>query len=237
MQQWQALVQQNAHIERALRHMELLAAMRDSPPIESHAELVHKQLTRTSFACESTACSSGDSTESPRSDILLSDGAQPERIPKQVQNKQTTIIVRNIVRHCTRMMLAKYLDSQGYMGKYNLLYLPQRFEGKGCFHYAFVNFLSHSVALDFRARFHRYNDPDLTGEMHLQIEWADCQGLQANIEKFRNSSVMHSSVEDECKPLLLKNGKALPFPKPTKKIKLERRNRKDAYEVGYRMSV
>jgi hypothetical protein len=125
-------------------------------------------------------------------------------------------------------MLVDFMDRHAFEGKYNLLYLPQRFAGKGCFHYAFVNFVTDRTAAEFRERFNGYYETDMFGDLFAEISWSQCQGLEANIEKFRNSSVMHPSVHDECKPLLFKDGKVVPFPKPTRKIRQDKRNRKEA---------
>jgi hypothetical protein len=120
----------------------------------------------------------------------------------------------------------EFLDTHGLHGKYNLLYLPLCFTSRRCFHYAFVNFVSEDVAEKFKARFHGYTDTAIFTESAADISWSECQGLAANIAKYRNSSVMHKSVPEECKPVLLQHGKVTPFPNPTKKIKEDRRIRK-----------
>jgi hypothetical protein len=125
-------------------------------------------------------------------------------------------------------MLLDFMDRHSFLGKYDLLYLPQKFAGKGCFHYAFINFVRHDIAMEFQSRLNGCSEADLFGNKSAEISWSECQGLQPNIEKFRNSSVMHPSVEEECRPLLFKDGKIVCFPKPTRKLKLERRNRKEA---------
>jgi hypothetical protein len=143
------------------------------------------------------------------------------------EDSQTNLIIRNLVGHCSRSMLLDFMDRHQFWGRYNLVYLPQRFAGQGCFHYAFVNFVDHDAAMEFMGRLHGCNEADLFGEKLAEISWAQCQSLEANIEKYRNSSVMHSAVEDECKPLLFEDGKIVPFPKPTRKIRQERKTRKE----------
>jgi hypothetical protein len=50
-------------------------------------------------------------------------------------------------------------------------------------------------------------------------EWSECQGLQANVRKFRNSPLMHKSIPLDCKPTMYGlSGDRLPFPRPTKSI-------------------
>mmetsp|Transcript_112375 Transcript_112375/g.176863 ORF Transcript_112375/g.176863 Transcript_112375/m.176863 type:complete len:256 (-) Transcript_112375:10-777(-) len=139
---------------------------------------------------------------------------------------QTTCMLRNLPSRYTREMFVRTLDLHGFKGKYNLLYLPQRFGSGGCFHYAFVNFVTTRIATKFQSHIDGASDSEIFGDASAEIAWSDCQGLEANVEKYRNSSVMHPAVDDECRPLLLENGNVVPFPKPTKKIKQDRRNRK-----------
>jgi len=52
-----------------------------------------------------------------------------------------------------------------------------------------------------------------------EAEWTNPhQGRDAHVERFRNSSVMHSAVPDMYKPLLFVDGVRVPFPAPTKRI-------------------
>lgn len=48
------------------------------------------------------------------------------------------------------------------------------------------------------------------------------QGLFANIEKYRNSRIMHETVDDEYQPAVFRNGCRIPFPLPTKTIRAPR---------------
>lgn len=43
------------------------------------------------------------------------------------------------------------------------------------------------------------------------------QGLQANVKRFRNSSIM-AVVPEDCKPMVFKRGVMQQFPTPTKKL-------------------
>ncbi len=45
------------------------------------------------------------------------------------------------------------------------------------------------------------------------------QGLRENVQRYRNSPVMHESMPEAFKPLLLVNGREVPFPPPTRPIK------------------
>mmetsp|Transcript_113344 Transcript_113344/g.178293 ORF Transcript_113344/g.178293 Transcript_113344/m.178293 type:complete len:298 (+) Transcript_113344:72-965(+) len=249
----QFLMSQKEQLERKLRCMELLAVI-GLPPGLSNAtpqELSHLPLknARKDSGDQSTTCSfsprnsspsgtgrNSDASEhcfwnsSPGGSGRNSDASELCFFAKTCQERRTTLIIRNLVGHCNRRMLCDFMDRHGFQGKYDLLYLPQRFAGKGCFHYAFVNFVTESTAAEFQERLSGCDEADLFGEQAAEISWSQCQGLEANIEKFRNSSTMHPSVHDECRPLLFKNGKVAPFPKPTRRIKKDKRHRKEAEE-------
>lgn len=52
------------------------------------------------------------------------------------------------------------------------------------------------------------------------VAWNDKQqGLPALVERYRNSPVMHASVPEECKPVIISDGRRAPFPAPTQKVK------------------
>jgi len=119
-----------------------------------------------------------------------------------------------------------FLDRHGFQGKYDFLYLPLRFDGKGCVPYAFINFVTQNAAVDFEARLTGCNDMSIFGENFAEIEYSQSQGIEANVEKFRNSCIMHHSADDECRPLMFEDGKVVPFPKPTRRIKPDRRTAK-----------
>merc|ERR1719146_492709 len=49
--------------------------------------------------------------------------------------------------------------------------------------------------------------------------WSTCRGLAENVERYRNSPLMHESVPMECKPALYDvDGRRIAFPSPTKAI-------------------
>ena len=47
----------------------------------------------------------------------------------------------------------------------------------------------------------------------------ELRGLEAHVERYRNSPVMHRSVPDQYKPVIFKDGVRKPFPRATKKVK------------------
>lgn len=67
-----------------------------------------------------------------------------------------------------------------------------------------------------------------------QVCWSDpLQGLKAHIERYRNSPMMHESVDAKFKPMMFSNGARVPFPAPTKKLKPPRmRHARGEGEIG-----
>jgi hypothetical protein len=213
-------------IDQMDRRLELLAIFGLPPGLTSesqHLNLPEAKIGANDCWDQSTACSISSRPSSPGSSSRYA--SDTVCLEKTDEENNTTVMIRNIVGHCSRKMLLDFMDRHGFKGKYNLLYLPQRFGGKGCFHYAFVNFLTAVTASEFQARMQGFNEVAVFGDNVAETSWSQCQGLEANVEKFRNSSVMHPSVEDECRPLFFKNGKVVSFPKPTRTLKLDRRKR------------
>eukprot|EP00435_Cladocopium_sp_Y103_P068595 s724_g31.t2 len=89
-----------------------------------------------------------------------------------------------------------------FAGRFNFLYVPLCFREKNSLCYAFINFV------------------DLTS---LELFRQRHQGLSSIIQYYRNNSVMHPSVPDECKPILLSGTQRIPFPSPLKKIKMPKK--------------
>jgi hypothetical protein len=224
LQQVGLLKLQNEQMEQHLKRMQLLAMIGPPPGLSQQSQLEAMMFSKAAVneSCDrSTCCCSSHRSTSPvPSDVSL------DQVSDGHEDNRTTVTIRNLVRNCSRRMLLDFLDRLGFKGKYNLLYLPQRFGSGGCFHYAFVNFVTTRIATKFQSHIDGASDSEIFGDASAEIAWSDCQGLEANVEKYRNSSVMHPAVDDECRPLLLENGNVVPFPKPTKKIKQDRRNRK-----------
>merc|ERR1712232_142249 len=54
----------------------------------------------------------------------------------------TTVILRNIPVEYTRQMFLKMLDSEGFAGKYDFIYMPRDFQRSFSLGYVFVNFVT-----------------------------------------------------------------------------------------------
>eukprot|EP00928_Gymnodinium_smaydae_P062101 TRINITY_DN46034_c0_g1_i1.p1 TRINITY_DN46034_c0_g1~~TRINITY_DN46034_c0_g1_i1.p1 ORF type:complete len:351 (-),score=60.26 TRINITY_DN46034_c0_g1_i1:251-1303(-) len=149
-------------------------------------------------------------------DSPQSPGAEP-------QGPRTTVMIRNIPNNYSRAQLLKLLDSEGFVGKYDFVYLPMDFKADANLGYAFVNLVDTEQALKFWKIFEGFSNWVVSSSKVCSVSWsAPHQGLKAHVERYRNSSVMHEGVPDEYKPMVLLAGRRVAFPVPTRAIKAPR---------------
>eukprot|EP00931_Biecheleriopsis_adriatica_P034134 TRINITY_DN19750_c0_g1_i1.p1 TRINITY_DN19750_c0_g1~~TRINITY_DN19750_c0_g1_i1.p1 ORF type:complete len:432 (+),score=79.21 TRINITY_DN19750_c0_g1_i1:43-1296(+) len=147
-------------------------------------------------------------------------------LPIVRDEERTTIMLRNLPKETTRKSLMETLDKHGYAKSYDFLYLPRDFKEHFCiFGYAFVNFLSNDMAAKARELFDGFQDWDGKAvPLPVEAHWGHpLQGLDAHIERYRDSPIMSSQVPDECRPIILKDGVRVAFPEPRKALRLPRR--------------
>eukprot|EP00930_Biecheleria_cincta_P026934 TRINITY_DN18932_c0_g1_i2.p1 TRINITY_DN18932_c0_g1~~TRINITY_DN18932_c0_g1_i2.p1 ORF type:complete len:254 (-),score=39.38 TRINITY_DN18932_c0_g1_i2:416-1177(-) len=140
-------------------------------------------------------------------DETISLVSQSRRLEPHVWDEHTTVMLKNIPNNYTRDMVMHLLDEKGFAGLYDFAYLPFDFERKANLGYAFVNLVRGDVVPSFWKVFSNFSD------------WAIPSGLQSHIDRFRNSQVMHKSVPEQYKPVILLDGMRQQFPGPTKRIK------------------
>jgi hypothetical protein len=171
--------------------------------------------------------------QSSRSDFEEKFVAEGDRLHNEVKRSaeewgerssaRTTVMLRNLPNNYNREMLLDLIDSQGFGSQYDFLYLPIDFNTKACFGYAFVNLVTHEAANQFRAAFDGFSNWAIPSRKCCMISWSDPhQGLNANIERYRNSPVMHAGVPDEHKPVVFNQGVRVCFPEQSKKLRAPR---------------
>merc|ERR1719313_2017707 len=122
--------------------------------------------------------------------------AQP--IVVMPEKKELTLMVRNIPnKYRPDMLLEEFKIWRQYIDFY---YMPIDFKNCGNLGYAFVNFHNVEAATAFRRQYDNTRLP-LFQESNkvLAVTDARVQGQHANVERFRNSSVM-GVLKDEFKP-------------------------------------
>lgn len=135
------------------------------------------------------------------------------------EDQYTTVMLRNLPNDYTRDMLMELLDGQGFSGRFDFIYVPFDFKKHAGLGYAFMNMVTHEDATHAMRALTGFHDWKLKSNKVLQIAWSTpLQGLWANVERYKNSPVMHPDVPNEFKPLLLVNGVSVDFPPPTKTL-------------------
>jgi hypothetical protein len=137
------------------------------------------------------------------------------------QEWRTTVMLRNMPNNYTRDMLLDLVDSMGFEGCYDFAYLPVDFKSQAGLGYAFINFVTSVEAQRCFDQFEGFSEWKVPSEKVCTVTWGSpYQGLEAHVERYQNSPVMHHSIPDEWKPVLFdEQGVRVPFPAPTKAIK------------------
>merc|ERR1719265_476876 len=139
---------------------------------------------------------------------------------------ETTVMFRNLPNNQQRDTFAELLDAEGFAGLYDFLYLPWDFHRLAGLGYAFVNFVEPKYADYARSHFNGFTRWGFASQKVCEVRSSDrLNGLEAHVERYRNSPVMHQDVPEICRPLLLLNGVRIPFPPPTKPLRPPRMKR------------
>lgn len=134
----------------------------------------------------------------------------------------TTVIVRNIPNRFSQAALAAVLDKEGFVGVYDLIYVPVDFATGVSFGYAFVNLTSVDEAERFLASFDGFKWGGASKKVCGVALCDDNESPSERVERYRNLPVMHSSVPDHFKPAMYSGGERVPFPVPTKRLRAPR---------------
>jgi hypothetical protein len=141
----------------------------------------------------------------------------------EVDDDRTTVMLCNLPIEFTPAMLLEQLDSMSLGGMYDFIYMPIDFRSGWWRGFAFINCVSHTAALHFRSCLKGFCKWPFPCKKICECKWSDKQqGREANVEHFRNNSIMHYSVPPEWKPLLFENGVQVEFPLPTQCVKAPR---------------
>jgi hypothetical protein len=136
---------------------------------------------------------------------------------------RTSVMLRHLPRDLSRDELLELLDGKGFHGKYDFVYVPMHFLEQANLGYAFVNLTSAEDVPAFWKTFDGLRKWPKLGTKVLRVGWSNPhQGVEAHVERYRNSPVMHPSVPEEIRPLLFVNGQPVAFPAPTKTVRAPR---------------
>lgn len=186
--------------------------------VGQQTEAIAKSAPSAPPASERTPLRSEAVLFQPRS-IEQKEGTPAEEAPL------TTLMLRNIPKEVTRSMLVDLLRSAGLANSLTFIYLPMNLRGPGNFGYAFVDFVSTQAAQLCKDKLEGFSAWSGVDDMVLEVVWSETQGLDSLVQRYRDSPLMHASLEDELKPAMFKNGVRIAFPRPTKSIRAPRLRR------------
>jgi hypothetical protein len=140
---------------------------------------------------------------------------------------KTTLMLRNLPMGLTRNEVMDVLRSEGFADHVKFIYLPLNLRAPGNFGYAFVDFDTMASAEQCKDHLEGFSGWSAADEKVLEIAWSETQGIDTLIQRYRNSPIMHPSLEDAAKPALFKNGVRIAFPPPTQHIRAPRLRKTD----------
>merc|ERR1711998_629905 len=103
-------------------------------------------------------------------------------------------MVRNLQTDLSQPAFVQWFIEAGYGGLFDFVYMPMNFRASGNFGYAFVNFINHEVAEHVLMQMQDGEHEEGSSSDKWSSVWSTCQGLSANVERYRNSPLMHDSV-------------------------------------------
>eukprot|EP00930_Biecheleria_cincta_P058444 TRINITY_DN44276_c0_g1_i1.p1 TRINITY_DN44276_c0_g1~~TRINITY_DN44276_c0_g1_i1.p1 ORF type:complete len:432 (-),score=68.65 TRINITY_DN44276_c0_g1_i1:64-1359(-) len=173
-----------------------------------------------------STCVYSDRRKASEDSVATEDAHQEAGV---VSTAFTTVMMRNIPSEFSGEALINLLNAHGFKSSYDLVYLPMDYQRKVGFGYSFINFISAEAADHFRQTFQNFRDWGVESDKVCEVCWGNAlQGIDAHIERYRNSPVMHEIVPDAFKPMLFKDGERVPFPAPTKSIRPPRLRKKES---------
>jgi len=130
-----------------------------------------------------------------------------------------TVMVKNLPTDFNLADLRELMVELDFLDTCSFLYLPINFTTGLCLGDAMACFDSPETALRFGACIRAMEPRDRSWVGGLDWTWNEVQGADELVQRYRNRAVMHSSIPEAYKPMLLKNGERLAFPPPTEKIR------------------
>ncbi|KAI9021110.1 RNA recognition motif 2-domain-containing protein [Hyaloraphidium curvatum] len=138
------------------------------------------------------------------------------------REKRTTIMIRNIPNKYSQAQFLDLLNETHY-GEYSFVYLRIDYVNKCNVGYCFVDFPDPSSIVSFAHRIVGKKWPLYQSDKLATVSWANVQGKQNLVEKFKNSSVMQEDIPADFKPKIFftegpLRGQEEPFPGPSTPI-------------------
>lgn len=114
-------------------------------------------------------------------------------VTQATSNPITTMMLRHIPCRKTQEEVMSHIDSKGFQGRYDFLYLPSDTRCGANLGYAFVNFLTPEDAERFKNEMDGYRFSGCGSAKACAVNPAHVQGLQQNLATFKRMEVMRSA--------------------------------------------
>lgn len=207
-------------------------ALRDRSDIDCRSSATTCSLQSGASASASAASASGRSASdaSPASPVAsgtAADGASEggcasshaSHSGEAESDGRTAVMLRNLPQSYTRDLLLETLDTHGFCGKYDFVYMPVAFGLHYAFGYALINLVTYADAVAFKSFFEGFSQWLVESPKVAEVEWSKSQqGKDQLVERYRDSPVMHEDVIDDFKPIIFADGRRVDFPLPTKPV-------------------
>lgn len=113
-----------------------------------------------------------------------------------------TVMMRNLPNKYTQSMLLEEINSCGFLGCYDFLYLPIDTESHANRGYSFINFIDPSVAWKFKLQFEGSQMRHFNSGKFVTVTPAALQGFEANHAHYANARVSRGAPD--ARPLFLR---------------------------------
>jgi hypothetical protein len=124
----------------------------------------------------------------------------------------TTLMLRHIPRTYDSEDVLDLLDSHGFVGHYDFVYLSRNVKSASALHHAFVNFVSPELAsLAFKA-FDKFDGWKGKSSKACEVRWSRTQGFAENVEAARHRPVW-KNVAGNFTPCVFQHGVRVQFPR------------------------
>ena len=155
---------------------------------------------------------------SPSSPLKPVDETSASTIPDSPVEIKTTVMLRNVPYSEGQLGVLTLIEERGFAGRFDFFYAPLDFSSANNLGYAFVNLPDPEAVSEFYAVFDGLRvAKDGWSQKDLQVCWARVQGLNPNVEHYRNSPV--NDMPENFRPMIFDaSGKPLPFPRPDENI-------------------
>lgn len=139
------------------------------------------------------------------------------------EGQVSTLILRNLPLDIGFDALLEILDAEGFAGLYDFVHFPIDFRTNSSLGYVIVNMLDNSIAERAREHFQCFHKWGIIGGNPCEAAWnRPHQGIVTLIERYRNSPLMHDSVDESYRPAYFVGGVRAAFPSPTIRIRAPR---------------